>query len=40
MPIVTRLHVWGIGIRFLSGAEVLNFFDIEIIWGTLIFLYN
>jgi hypothetical protein len=34
------MDVWGIGIRFLSGADVLNFFDIEIIWGTLIFLSN
>jgi len=24
---------WGIGIRFLSGAEIFNFFDIEIISG-------
>jgi hypothetical protein len=23
---------WGIGIRFLSGAEIFNFFDIEIIF--------
>jgi hypothetical protein len=24
---------WGIGIRFLSGTEIFNFFDIEIISG-------
>jgi hypothetical protein len=24
---------WGIGIRFFSGAEKFNFFDIEIISG-------